>query len=65
MQCERYRRASVVLRRTERDLEAEHRAIANAVLGRDADKACALVGEHYLTTTRILVGELSAGPETA
>jgi len=65
MQCERYRRASVVLRRTERDLEAEHRAIADAVLGRDADRACALVGEHYLTTTRILVGELSAGPETA
>jgi DNA-binding GntR family transcriptional regulator len=65
MQCERYRRASVVLRRTERDLEAEHRAIADAVLDRDADTACALVSEHYLTTTRILVGELSAGPQSA
>ena len=65
MQCERYRRASVILRRTERDLEAEHRDIADAVLGRDAERACALVAEHYLTTTRILVGELSAGPQTA
>jgi DNA-binding GntR family transcriptional regulator len=65
LQCERYRRASVALRRAERDLEAEHKAIADAVLGRDADRACRLVAEHYDTTTRILVGELSARAESA
>jgi DNA-binding GntR family transcriptional regulator len=63
MQCERYRRASVALRRAERDLEFEHRAIADAVLERDAERACGLVAEHYLTTTRILVGELNGRTE--
>ena len=61
MQCERYRRASVALHRADRDLEAEHHAIADAVLGRDAEQACTLVADHYLTTTRILVGELKVG----
>ena len=63
MQCVRYRRASVILRKTKRDLEAEHRDFAKAVLDRDADRACALLADHYLLTTQILVGELSGGSD--
>ena len=58
-QCARYRRASVALRRQDRDLEAEHRAIAEAVLARNADAACSLIEAHFQATTRTLVAELS------
>jgi DNA-binding GntR family transcriptional regulator len=33
-----------------RDVQAEHGALAEATLDRDADKACALLTEHYLRT---------------
>ncbi|MCY1343192.1 FCD domain protein [compost metagenome] len=36
----------------DRDVPAEHRALLDAVLARDADKACALLAEHYETTTQ-------------
>ena len=49
-QCERYRRASVYHDRLRRNLLEEHRAIAGAVLARDADRACALVTDHYVRT---------------
>ncbi|MFO3720622.1 FCD domain-containing protein [Pseudomonas sp. HLMP] len=35
-----------------RDVPGEHRAILEAALARDVDKACALLQEHYETTTR-------------
>lgn len=57
-QCERYRRASVGIRRGRRDLRSEHAAIAEAVIARDADRACALTEEHFATTTRILAEEM-------
>lgn len=60
VQCERYRRASVALRRAERDLGAEHRAIAEAVLARDIGTAQRLTAGHYEQTTELLVAELSA-----
>jgi DNA-binding GntR family transcriptional regulator len=58
-QCERYRRASVALKHAERDLGAEHRAIAAAALDRDAEATAALTAAHYRRTTDILVAELS------
>lgn len=48
--CERYRRASVYRKRHDRDLSAEHEAIAAAVLARDAEAACRLTSEHYALT---------------
>ena len=59
-QCERYRRASVDLKRHERDLAEEHRQIAAAVLERDADRASDLVAAHFERTTRFLVQVLGA-----
>ena len=58
-QCERYRRASVDLRRRTRDLTGEHRQICDAVLARDSETACALIERHFMTTATILTNELS------
>lgn len=54
VQAARYRLASVALRHAERHLADEHAAIADAVLARDADRACALVAEHFRTTALLL-----------
>ncbi len=45
--AERYRRASVESSGGARDLGAEHREIADAVLRRDIESACALTAAHY------------------
>ncbi len=58
-QCERYRRASVVLRDDGRDLNSEHNAIMNAVLARDAVAACQLTEAHFVLTARVLSDELT------
>lgn len=60
-QCERYRRASVYLRRGERDLLSEHQAIAEAVLARDAEGACALTQAHYAATAGNLAEDFASG----
>lgn len=60
-QSERYRRLSVPVRRGKRNVVAEHRAIMDAVLTRDADRACALMAEHLSLTTRILLQADLAG----
>ncbi len=54
-QSERYRRLSVPLARTERDLAREHREIVEAALARDADKASALLAAHLSLTSDILL----------
>jgi DNA-binding GntR family transcriptional regulator len=53
-QSERYRRLSVPLAETHRDLDGEHRALADAMLARDAEKAIGLMAAHLNATTRIL-----------
>tara|TARA_R110002110_G_scaffold307039_1_gene520765 strand:- start:3073 stop:3813 length:741 start_codon:yes stop_codon:yes gene_type:complete len=58
-QCERYRRASVVLRDGGRDLNSEHNAIMDAVLARDSVMACRLTEAHFARTARVLADELS------
>lgn len=52
---ERYRRLSVRTGRKDRDVLGEHRAIMAAALERDADRAVALMSEHILLTTRLLI----------
>lgn len=55
VQSERYRRLSGPLDRVGRDIAAEHDAIADAALARDADAACAAMREHLSRTTRIIL----------
>lgn len=54
-QSDRYRRASVYRERMQRNLLEEHRAIAEAVLARDEERACRLVKGHYERTGEGLV----------
>jgi DNA-binding GntR family transcriptional regulator len=54
-QSERYRHLSVPLATSERDLAAEHGAIVNALITRDADLAAALMSAHIQATSRILL----------
>lgn len=54
-QSERYRSVSVPLDRMNRDIHAEHQAIADAALARDKAKASAAMRRHLELTTRILV----------
>jgi GntR family carbon starvation induced transcriptional regulator len=54
-QSERYRRLSVPVLPVARDVQAEHRAIAEAALGRQAARACELMKEHLLLTMEIVV----------
>jgi len=55
VQSERYRRFSVPLERTRRDLVKEHKEIATAVIARDTPRALELLREHLECTTRILI----------
>jgi DNA-binding GntR family transcriptional regulator len=53
-QTERYRQLSVPARREERNLADEHKAIMEATIARDADRAVALVEAHLtLTADRV------------
>jgi DNA-binding GntR family transcriptional regulator len=60
-QSERYRRLSVPLATSERNLAAEHSAIVEALIARDADQAVALMASHIGATSRIL---LAAQPDS-
>ena len=66
-QSERYRRLSVPLARTARDLNREHQDIMEAVLARDAGRAGALMAQHLERTTCVLLEQswlmdVPAGP---
>jgi DNA-binding GntR family transcriptional regulator len=60
-QSERYRRLSVPFASRDRDVNAEHQAIVDATLVRDADTAVALLIAHLETTTRILLNAVVDG----
>lgn len=53
-QHERYRRLVLTQGPTPRDVAGEHRAILDAALARDADRAARLSDEHILETARII-----------
>ncbi len=57
--CERYRRASVYQKMGTRNVGDEHTAIAEAVLARDADRACELIALHFARTADALLEEKS------
>jgi GntR family transcriptional regulator, carbon starvation induced regulator len=59
---DRYRRLSAFYERGTRDVDAEHRAIVDAVFRRNANEAANLAEAHLLETTRNL---LRNNPETA
>ncbi len=50
--CERYRRTSIYQKRGTRKLGQEHAAIAEAVLDRDAERACRLIEQHFAITAQ-------------
>lgn len=55
-QTARYRHLSVQREKSSsRDVGSEHRAIADAVIARDADKACALLQLHFAATTELVL----------
>ncbi|WP_126975910.1 GntR family transcriptional regulator [Frigidibacter oleivorans] len=56
VQSERYRRLSGPADETGRDVHAEHEALAEAVVGRDAARAETLMRDHLTRTTDILLG---------
>jgi GntR family transcriptional regulator, carbon starvation induced regulator len=53
-QSERYRRLSVAKRSVPRDVHAEHKAIFDATIERDRDRACQLLEEHIDRTLDVL-----------
>lgn len=53
-QSERYRRIALANLTTARDVHAEHRAIFEAAMARDADRACDYVGEHIERTLIVI-----------
>ena len=55
-QTERYRRLSVPLCQTGRDVAAEHKGIFDAVMARDAHLAFRLMREHLTITADIVAG---------
>ncbi|MBI0537845.1 FCD domain-containing protein [Roseomonas sp. KE2513] len=63
-QSERYRRLSVPLGRAEREVGREHREIMEAAVSRQADRACALLAEHFRATTLILLEVDALGEDT-
>ncbi|HWU00815.1 MAG TPA: FCD domain-containing protein [Terriglobales bacterium] len=63
-QSERYRRLSIPLGTTERNVGQEHQDILDAALNRDADLAVSLLTSHLGATSQILIGagiELGGG----
>jgi len=54
-QSERYRRLSIPLGASDRDVDGEHRAIMDAVLARNAERALGLMRRHISATTSILL----------
>lgn len=53
--CARYRRNSIYMRKSERNLALEHKDIMQSVLDRDATSACALMESHFALTAQALV----------
>jgi GntR family transcriptional regulator, carbon starvation induced regulator len=64
-QTARYRRLIVSIGMGERDVVKEHAEIAEAALGRDAERACALIATHFARTAAMVLSAdeaAKAGP---
>jgi GntR family transcriptional regulator, carbon starvation induced regulator len=66
VEAERYRYPMLSARSVEnhRDIQAEHSALAQAVLARQADQACDLLAEHYSRTARFIQAQ-ATGPTSS
>jgi DNA-binding GntR family transcriptional regulator len=64
-QSERYRRLSVPLADADRDIDGEHRALTDAVLARDSERAVRLLERHLRTTSDVLLKALFPEPAQA
>jgi len=64
-QAERYRRLSVPLESENRDVNAEHCAIMEAAISRDAKRTCELIGVHFNKTTETLLKALEFDDDLA
>ena len=53
-QSERYRRISLFQRPSARDVHAEHQALVDATLARDATRATSILAEHILCTLDVV-----------
>ncbi|SMF49183.1 FCD domain-containing protein [Pseudogulbenkiania subflava] len=57
-QTGRYRHISIQAESAKaRDLQTEHKEIVNAALERDADRACALLAEHFALTSQLVLAQ--------
>ncbi|MBI4365314.1 MAG: FCD domain-containing protein [Deltaproteobacteria bacterium] len=63
--AERYRRFSIATRAYARDIHAEHKAIADAAIARQADKACELLAAHYSATAEAVAANKAAFAQRA
>ena len=61
---DRYRHMSVAANIPGRDPAAEHRAITEAVLARDGEKAAGLMANHFIETARMVLVGFTDLPET-
>jgi DNA-binding GntR family transcriptional regulator len=52
---ERYRQLSAALDREDRDVDAEHKAILDACIARQPDRACEMIDSHLTRTMKILL----------
>lgn len=59
-QSERYRWFATAVAKEKRDLEKEHRDIAEAVLARDVNRSVALMTEHLQKTADIIIANAAA-----
>ena len=57
-QSERYRQLSVPLARVRRNVNDEHRKLADAAIARDADEVCKLIAAHFWKTTDIIKADM-------
>jgi DNA-binding GntR family transcriptional regulator len=60
--CERYRRAALSNSYASRNLNEEHKAIADAVLAYDSERGCELLRQHYERTLDLLREKYSHNP---
>lgn len=58
-QADRYRQMSVVAEKhSKRNVGSEHKDLTDAILARDADRACALLQKHFAATTELALARL-------
>lgn len=58
-QADRYRQMSVVAEKhSKRNVGSEHKDLTDAILARDADRACTLLQKHFAATTELALAQL-------